>query len=217
MTWANFYMFCFLVGLFWSIASLLLGHLHFPFHSPAPHGHDILPAHAHVHSGHGHPHGGANADSASPSRGNTVSPLNFGTFAIFLAWFGGVGFLLTAYSSLWFIWGLGLAVASGIAGASILFWFLTKILLAQEKELDPADYEMVGVLGHVSSLIRGGGTGEIVFSRDGARQTCGARSEDEKAIITGTEVVVTRYQKGIAYVRPWDEMTQTPISGCPDE
>ncbi len=214
MSWVNFYMFCFLVGLFWSIASLLLGHLHLPFHAHALHGHDLL--HAGGHPGHGPWAEGGHADAAHPQRGNAPSPWNFGTVAIFLAWFGGVGFLLTAYSSLWFLWGLGLALASGMAGASILFWFLTKILLAHEMDLNPADYDMVGVLGHVSSLIREGGTGEIVFSQDGTRQTCGARDEDEKGIPKGTEVVVTRYQKGIAYVRPWDELTQTPSSGCPD-
>ena len=180
------------------------------------HSHDILHADGPVDSGHGHLHGGGPGDVAHLQRGSAISPWNFGTLAIFLAWFGGVGFLLTAYSSLWFIWGLGLALASGMVGASILFWFLTKVLLAHEMDLDPADYEMVGVLGHVSSFIREGGTGEIIFSRDGARHICGARGEDEKKIPKGTEVVVTRYQKGIAYVHPWDELAQTPSSGCPD-
>jgi membrane protein implicated in regulation of membrane protease activity len=216
MSWANFYMFCFLVGLFWSIASLLLGHLHLPFHAHAVHGHHFPHAGGHLDSGHGNWTEAGHADVVHPPRGNSLSPWNCGTLAIFLAWFGGVGFLLTAYSSVWFLWGLGLALLSGMAGASILLWFLTKVLLAHELELNPADYEMVGVLGHVSSPIREGGTGEIIFSRDGARQTCGARSDDEKGILKGTEVVVTRYQKGIAYVSPWDELTQTPSSSCPD-
>jgi len=30
--------------------------------------------------------------------------------------------------------------------------------------------------------------------------------EDGTAILKGTEVVVTRYERGIAYVRPWSEM-----------
>jgi hypothetical protein len=40
------------------------------------------------------------------------------------------------------------------------------------------------------------------------RRTCGARSEDESAIAKGTEIVVTRYDKGIAYVRLWSEMSE---------
>ena len=34
----------------------------------------------------------------------------------------------------------------------------------------------------------------------------GARAESGTAIPKGVEVVVTRYEKGIAYVRPWDEL-----------
>jgi len=64
----------------------------------------------------------------------------------------------------------------------------------------------VGVLGHVTSGIHEGGTGEIVYSQEGARHTCGARSEDGSAIERGTEVVVTRYEKGLAYVRVWTDM-----------
>jgi len=39
------------------------------------------------------------------------------------------------------------------------------------------------------------------------RRVCGARSEDGSAIAKGTEIVVTRYEKGIAYVRLWSEMS----------
>jgi hypothetical protein len=73
-------------------------------------------------------------------------------------------------------------------------------------ELDPADYEKLGVLGQITSSIRQGGTGELVFVQQGVRQVCGARSESGKPIAKGTEVVVTRYEKGIAFVRPWDEL-----------
>jgi hypothetical protein len=54
--------------------------------------------------------------------------------------------------------------------------------------------------------IREGGTGEIIYSQAGTRRSCGARAEDGSAIAKGTEVVVTRYERGIAYVRLWTEM-----------
>jgi hypothetical protein len=73
--------------------------------------------------------------------------------------------------------------------------------------MDPADYEMVGVLGRLCVSIREGGTGEILYSQAGTRRVCGARSEDGKAMAKGTEVMVTRYEKGIAYVRLWSEMS----------
>ena len=72
--------------------------------------------------------------------------------------------------------------------------------------MDAADYEMVGVLGKICSPIRQRGTGEIIYSQAGTRRACGARSEDGRAMPKGTEVVVTRYEKGIAYVRLWEEI-----------
>lgn len=117
--------------------------------------------------------------------------------------------MLTAYSNLWFFWGLCLSACSGLVGAAIIFWFLAKVLGRSEKNMDPMDYEMVGVLGHISSPIREGGTGELVFSQEGTRRTCGARSEEQCGIPKGVEVVVTRYEKGIAYVRLWEELNHT--------
>jgi len=65
---------------------------------------------------------------------------------------------------------------------------------------------MEGVLGYLSNPIRTGGTGELIYSQAGTRRTCGARSEDGVAIERGTEVIVTKYERGLAYVRTWDEM-----------
>ena len=135
-----------------------------------------------------------------------VSPFNFGTIAAFLAWFGGAGYLATNYYRAWFVPALGIALVSGLAGGSIVFWFLAKVLMGREEHLDPANYEMVGVLGTVSGLIRQGGTGEILFSQEGSRRAAAARSEDGKPIPRGVEVVVTRFENGISYVRRWDEL-----------
>jgi hypothetical protein len=64
---------------------------------------------------------------------------------------------------------------------------------------------MIGVLGRLNIPIRPGGTGEMIYSQGGTRRVAGARSEDGAAIPKGAEVVVTRYEKGIAFVRPWEE------------
>jgi hypothetical protein len=115
----------------------------------------------------------------------SISPFNFVTFTAFLAWFGGTGYLLTRYSSVWFVMGLGIALISGLAGGGIVFLFLSKVLTSEEENMDPADYEMVGVLGRTSIPIREGGTGEIIYSQAGTRRTCGARSEEGVAIAKG--------------------------------
>ena len=198
MTWDMFYLVCFLIGVTLSVLSFLSGTIHMPhvhFHFHVPHGHVHIP---HV-TGGGHAAGG-----------HAEMPfLNFGTITAFLAWFGGTGYLLTRYSSLVVAGVLVLAIIAGIVGAMIVFWFVAKLLLKHDRELDPADYDRVGVLGRISSPIRAGGTGEIIFSQEGTRNTCGARSENGEALERGTEVIITRYEHGIAYVRRWEEMAET--------
>jgi hypothetical protein len=75
--------------------------------------------------------------------------------------------------------------------------------------LDPADFEMVGVLGSVSGAIRRGGTGEMIFEQQGVRKASAARAERDEEIARGEEVVVTRYENGVAYVRRWNELADT--------
>jgi len=135
-----------------------------------------------------------------------MSPFHPVMVAAFLAWFGGVGFLLTRYSSLWVVPALAIATTSGIAGAGALFLFLTRVLVSADENLDPADFVMTGVLGKVSSHIREGGTGEIIYSQGGTRRACGARSDTGQAIPKETDVIVTRYEHGIAYVRRWTDL-----------
>ncbi|MEO8726342.1 MAG: hypothetical protein ABI383_09465, partial [Acidobacteriaceae bacterium] len=65
--------------------------------------------------------------------------------------------------------------------------------------------EMVGVVARVTSTVRAGGVGEIVFSQSGKRRSTGARSESGAALKRGTEVVVTSYDHGLAHVREWQE------------
>ena len=218
MTWADFYFICFAVGFCLSFFSFVLGgagggRLHLPhFHGHVGGGH--MPAHipsTSVPAAHGPVSGHAAATSASTGEATEhsggVSPFNFVTLTAFLAWFGGTGYLLTRYSGVWVGFGLLASIASGLLGGGIVFFFLSKALMSDDENMDPADYEMVGVLGRVSSSIRAGGTGEMIYMQMGTRRVCGARSEDGSAIGKGTEVVVTRYDKGIAYVRLWSEMS----------
>ena len=219
MTWADFYLICFAVGFAFSLISFLCGgarwHIHLPRLShvgQAPGGHGMgMPApslaHRPVAAGTATVGSAAARGPLRPATGTSVSPFNFVTMTAILAWFGGTGYLLTRYSSLWFVLGLGVAVISGLVGGGIVFLFLSKVLMDEEEAMDPADYDMVGVLGRTSIPIREGGTGEIIYSQAGTRRTCGARSEHAVAIAKGVEVVVTRYEKGIAYVRLWTEMS----------
>jgi membrane protein implicated in regulation of membrane protease activity len=202
MTWAALYLICFVVGFVLSLVSFLAGGLH--WHLPFGH-----------HAAHGIPHvGGANqgtsaagkAGAAHAAQGHDISRLNFFTLAAFLTWFGGAGYLLTRYSALWFGLGLLIAIISGLVAASVVFLFLTRVLMSHEENMNQADYDMIGVLGRLSLPIREGGTGEIIYSQAGTRRSCGARSESGSALPRDAEVVVTRFERGIAYVRRWEEI-----------
>jgi hypothetical protein len=212
MTWADFYLICFAVGFCFSFFSFIfggsrLGKLHLPHFHGQTGAH--LPTHtAAVHApttGHVTANG-TSADAASGHHAATVSPFNPPSLAAFLAWFGGTGYLLTRFSALWVGTALSLSALAGLIGGAIIFFFLTKILMSDQEYLDAADFEMVGVLGKLCVPIREGGTGELIYSQMGTRRVCGARSEDGNAIAKGIEVVVTRYEKGIAYVRLWSEL-----------
>ena len=138
MTWEAFYLICFLVGLLLSLVSVMAQSGHF-----------------HAHHGHLHFHQGDCGGSMLPK-------INFGTITAFLAWFGGSGYLLHKYTSFWTLVALAVAAGIGLVGAAIVFWFAAK-LMAHDRTLDPADFDMIGVLGRVSSTVRVGGVGEMVF------------------------------------------------------
>ena len=189
MSWADVYLICFIVGFTLSLISAFGGLVHLP------HGH-----HGHVHMSHMH---------HSHATGAAVSPFNFSTITAFLAWFGGVGYLLTKFSGLWLWLAFLFSLAGGLMGASLVFLFLVKVLLAHDKPLNSEEYEMVGMLGHLTSAIRTEGTGEMSFSQAGIRRSAAARSDDGVAIDKDADVIVTRYDKGIAYVRRWDEFNDS--------
>lgn len=201
MTWADFYLICFALGFAFSVLAFVFGgHLwHLPFH-------------VHVDAGADH---GATHGAADGHHHHATSFLNPLTIAAFLAWFGGSGYLLTRFSTIWVVSGFGLSVLAGMVGAGMIFWFMNKVLSHPEQFLDPADFEMTGVLGRISAPVREGGTGELIYSQAGTRRSCGVRSENGAAIPKGTEVVVTRYEKGIAYVRLWSEMAGEEMESSP--
>jgi len=151
MTWADFYLICFAVGFAFSILSFLLGglHWHLPFHFHLHGGSPIVHTAAHTHAGHAGAQG-------SGLRHLGMSPINPVTLAAFLAWFGGAGYLLTRYSGLALVAALGVSIIAGLVAAGIVFWFVARVLTSKDEIMDPADYEMVGVLENFHSHPREG-------------------------------------------------------------
>jgi hypothetical protein len=205
---AAVFVFCFVFGVATSLLSLALGALH-GVGGDAGHavGADTSGAHALGDGGAAHGGGHVGAELAHgdgvDGGGGDVSPFNLQTITTFMAFFGGSGWVL--YSSVGLAPALALIAATviGIGGGAAVFLFLVKVLLASQRFMDPAESRMEGTVGRVTMEILANGTGEIQFTRDGTRRSEGARSATGQPIEEGTEVVIVRYERGLAYVEPW--------------
>lgn len=200
---------CFAFGALFTLASVVLGmgghgaahvahgHVHAP--PPAVHGH------AAVHDGHAPLHHGPTAPPHLPL-------LNFGSVVGALTWFGAAGYLLLRLSP----WAVP-AIVLGALLAGAIGWYLIArflgLILAGEVEMDPDDYRLEGTVGQVTVSIPAGGTGEVVFSKVGARRSEAARGLGGTAIPRGQEVVITAYADGFATVQPWGEFLAARDAG----
>ena len=201
----TFFLACFAFGALFTLASVALGMVgHGAAH--LTHGHGVSLGHGH---GHVHVHGGdAHAHGAAPhvhADQHVVLPLlNFSSVVGALTWFGAAGYLLVRLGA----WALP-AILLGALLAGAVGWYLVArflgLVLAGEREMDPDDYRLEGTVGQVTVGIPAGGTGEVVFTKVGARRSEAARGVGGAAIPRGSEVVITAYADGFATVQPWNE------------
>ena len=140
--------------------------------------------------------------------GGHISRCNALSALMFLAWFGGTGYLLTRHSHLVALLSLAISTVAGFAAAWVIFRFMVKLMQTTDTPMKSEDSRIEGSVGTLSMPIRQNGTGEIIFSLGGVRRCAGARTEDGQTIEKGAEVVIERYDKGIAYVKKWDEFTK---------
>jgi hypothetical protein len=154
----------------------------------------------------GHGHSGSDFGAGHDGfLGHLAAPiLNASSLIGFVTWFGAAGYLLLRLSD-WALIGVLIgATLGGAAGAYLIARFL-RLVLAGEREMDPEDYRLEGTVGQVTVGIPPGGTGEVVFTKAGARRSEAARGIDGSPIPRGTEVVITRYERGFATVQAWAE------------
>lgn len=185
---ATLFLICFLVGVGVSAVSLFASFLHLH------HGGNF-----HFH-GHGHGYANSLLKHGSEWFG---SLFNLAAITMFLAWFGGVGLLLEEATTLALAPIVVIAGGAGFTGGATIVRIM-RALRRRERPLQPI--QLVGAIGRLTIPIREGGTGEIVYTLDGTRRVSGARADDSRAIPRDTEVVITRYDKGIAYVCEFDRM-----------
>lgn len=193
MTWTDFYLLCFIVGFTLSVLSFLAGavHIHLPFKWHLPF--------------HGWHHAGGMAGRGAGHAVNGISWFNAMTIMTYLAWFGGIGYILSTHSQLVALVTLAIAATAGLFAAGLVFKFMARFVKVSDAQMLDWDYRIEGTVGTISSPIRGDGTGEMIFEQRGVRKSVGARSEDGKPLPNGTEVAITRYEDGIAYVKKWED------------
>ena len=195
MTWSDFYLLCFIVGFSLSVLSFLSGalHVHLPFRLHFPF--------------HGVHHGSGLASHGAGHAIHGISWFNAMTIMTFLAWFGGIGYILSTHSQLVALAALAIAVISGFFAAGLVFKFMARIVKVSDSQMLDWDYRIEGTVGTISSPVREDGTGEMIFEQKGVRKSVGARSDDGKPLPNGAEVVIARYENGIAYVKKWEDFT----------
>jgi membrane protein implicated in regulation of membrane protease activity len=205
MTWSDIYLGCFFVGFSLSLLSFLAGavHIHLPFKMHLP----FHNWHLGHHGGAGASHG-SHAASSNSHGASHLSWFNASTVLAFLAWFGGIGYILTLDSKIIAAVSFVIAVAAGLAASWVVFSFMVRLMNEEGSYLKEEDYRHEGLPGTVSMPIRENGIGEIHFMQAGARKSAGARSHDGKPLELGAEIVIERYEDGIAYVHRWSEFTQ---------
>lgn len=199
---AAFYLGAFVFGVLFTIVSFVLGAGHAGDGIPV-HGGDA--AHFDLHdAGFGSHEAGVGGHDAALDSG--PSPFNLQVLAAFVSFFGGVGYALSLVGALWGPLIFALALAGGAVGGGIIFLFLARVIYrAQTPWMRARDYELPGTIARVTSTIHPGGTGEVVFEKRSARRVEGARATDNREIPKGEEVVIVRYERGIAYVEPSSE------------
>jgi membrane protein implicated in regulation of membrane protease activity len=193
----SFFVGCFAFGLLFTVATFLLG----GFGGTESHGgaHGLL-------GGLTGAHGSAHAHGESA---NHVSPFSLSTLSAFLTWFGGAGYLLTRYSPLATLGVLLTAAALGAIGGSLFFAAIARYIVPRLTVMNPDDFRVQGAVARVTSTIQADGIGEIVYTLGGTRHADGARTASGHVIERGTQVVVLRVEKGIAYVEPWATFADT--------
>lgn len=199
------FLICFLIGVGFSAVSLLsmFGHgFHHHGHGGGTH---VNGHHVHGHHADSHQHAvvkaAADLDQASAP---LLMRVNIAAVVVFLACFGGIGLLTTQLTSAAWI-APAVAVIAGIGGSALINRVIGS-LVARETPLEAVT--LPGTYAHVTMPIReGGGTGEIVYAIDGTRRCSGARSNDGRPVEKGSEVVILRYDKGIAYVSTLDNFS----------
>lgn len=194
------YLICFGIGLVFSIGSLLIGGHSHDFSGSSSGG-------AHIHALHDIQHFD---HTGSSQLDNRVPFLSMNTALAFLLGFGAAGYSvqhLLINPAL--ILSLGIALLVGFAFASLIYFFLNKVLIrGQSAYLKECDFDLRGVEGVVSSSIYPHGLGEVSYIFNQSRQALPAKDKLDRGLSKETPIIILAVHQGVATVLPLEEFKQ---------
>jgi len=211
---------CFLFGLLFMLATLLLGHIGHG-HGFFQHGGDSISQHMHfsgdAHTQHVHAGDAHTSHSVASETGinfSLLTILNPTSLVFFLLGFGFFGYVFHNNTGFALPIVLVLAVICGIIIVVLLLSLLNRLLGNSEGHTIQDVSDRTGLVGKTITTIRENSLGEILYQTPGGlRKSIPARSIDGRCIERGEEVVVLNYKKGIAEVDTWDHLMNSQDMG----
>ncbi len=225
---SDFYVVVFLVGVFYTVISLIISGISGSLHSQGDFGADMSGHHGHIDSGHiegGHVQTDAghaihsadgsqvsNVDahhghSAGESSGVSHSVISW--FAIilnpivavsFLTVFGGLGILGVNY----FKWNdaitLVIASASGVIVSALLYNFVAKPIYRSENTSNVSREMLIGASAEVTTDVLADGFGTITYTVNSLRCNAPAKHIEGKTVQQGQKVVICKIEDNIFYI-----------------
>ena len=129
---------------------------------------------------------------------------HFPIVAPFATTFGGVGYLITRYSTLGSAGRIVIAaIAGGLAAAGAVTLVARWAVPAARRDVPDERFLWQGLPARVASPIGAANPGRIVLEVDGTRQAVLAVSLNGDPIAQGSDVVIERIEDGIAFVESW--------------
>ncbi|EPR09250.1 NfeD family protein [Ruminiclostridium papyrosolvens] len=213
----HFYTTVFLVGVFYTIISLIISGISGAFHSNGDfggshmHGHGgdsgHMPGHVHAdgggvdgnHSLHGS-HSGDGTDMSNSILtwvGLLFNPL---VAVSFLTVFGGIGITSTKFLSWNWVVVLIMALGSGIIISTILYNLVAKPLYRSENSSDVSREKLLGVQAEVTTDIMENGFGTIKYTINSIKYTAPARHVENKPVKQGEKVFICKIENNTFYI-----------------
>ncbi len=162
----------------------------------------LLALMGHFFDGGGHHDGGSGGHVDGTDHGG-VSAFSPIVIAAFMSGFGAFGYLISMVEATKSpALSAPLAAVGAFAFASVIVSVLRLVFRKTQSSSESQATSVVGTTATLGTGIPENGVGEIVYVQGGTRYTAPARTEDGKAIATGSAVTVTRLVGTQFFVKP---------------